>query len=199
MKNSSADNVTVALIHHPVVDKNGKTIAAAVTALDLHDIARSAKTYGIGAFYVVTPLEDQQELVRRIVGHWITGAGAQYNPDRQAALSLIRLQPSLQAMLRDLQNEHGASPLVITTSARNNGTSLSCPDLADLACGERPIVLLFGTAWGLANEVIEAADYRLEPIKGNGPYNHLAVRSAVAIILDRLLGRINGDGSSTIV
>jgi hypothetical protein len=191
LKNSSAANVTVALIHHPVVDKNGKTIAAAVTALDLHDIARSAKTYGASAFYVVTPLEDQQELVKRIIGHWITGAGAQYNPDRQAALSLIRMQPSLRATLRDLEDEHGASPLVIATSARNTGNSLSYPDLAALACGNRPIVLLFGTAWGLADEVMEAADHRLAPIDGHGDYNHLAVRSAVAIILDRLLGRTN--------
>jgi hypothetical protein len=181
----------VALIHHPVVDKNGKTIAAAITALDLHDIARSAKTYGAGAFYVVTPLEDQQTLVRRITDHWMTGAGAQYNPDRQAALSLIRLQPSLQAMLIDLEQEHGERPLVITTSARNAGASLSYPDLATLTRSARPLVLLFGTAWGLADEVLERADHRLAPIDGNGSYNHLAVRSAVAIILDRLLGRTN--------
>ena len=191
MKNSSAANVTVALIHHPVVDKNGKTIAAAVTALDLHDIARSAKTYGAGAFYVITPLEDQQELVRRIIDHWVTGVGAQYNPDRQAALSLIRLQPSLQAMLRNLEDEHGARPRVIATSARKTGISLSYPDLAALARDDRPLVLLFGTAWGLAEDVMEAADHRLEPIDGDGDYNHLAVRSAVAIILDRLLGRKN--------
>lgn len=183
--------MTVALIHHPVVDKNGKTIAAAVTALDLHDIARSAKTYGANAFYVVTPLEDQQELVRRIIGHWITGAGAQYNPDRRAALSLIRMQPSLQAMLKDLEDERGAKPLVIATSARHTSTSLSYPDLAALTRGERPIVLLFGTAWGLADQVMGVADHRLEPISGNGSYNHLAVRSAVAITLDRLLGRVN--------
>ncbi len=191
MKNSSAANVTVALIHHPVVDKNGKTIAAAVTALDLHDIARSAKTYGAGAFYVVTPLEDQRELVRRIIDHWVTGVGAQYNPDRRAALSLIRMQPSLQAMLRDMENEHGARPRVIATSARKTGISLSYPDLAALARDDRPLVLLFGTAWGLANEIIQAADHRLAPIDGDGDYNHLAVRSAVAIILDRLLGRTN--------
>jgi hypothetical protein len=35
---------------------------------------------------------------------------------------------------------------------------------------------------------MEQADYILEPIYGPGEYNHLSVRSAVAIILDRLLG-----------
>jgi hypothetical protein len=32
------------------------------------------------------------------------------------------------------------------------------------------------------------ADYILDPLAGAGTYNHLSVRSAVAIILDRLLG-----------
>jgi hypothetical protein len=121
----------------------------------------------------------------------VTGVGAQYNPDRREALSLIRLQPSLQAMLRDMEKEHGERPLVIATSARNSGASLSYPDLSALAREARPLVLLFGTAWGLADEIMETADHRLAPIDGDGDYNHLAVRSAVAIILDRLLGRIN--------
>ena len=53
----------VALIHYPVVNKNGETIASALTNLDLHDISRAAKTYGLEAFCVVTPLEDQKDLV----------------------------------------------------------------------------------------------------------------------------------------
>ena len=50
-------------------------------------------------------------------------------------------------------------------------------------------LILFGTAWGLAQEVIEAGDGILPPITGTGDYNHLSVRSAAAITLDRLLGR----------
>ena len=46
--------------------------------------------------------------------------------------------------------------------------------------------------WGLAEEALAWADYQLEPIRAEAPsehaYNHLSVRSAVAIILDRLLG-----------
>ncbi len=49
-------------------------------------------------------------------------------------------------------------------------------------------LILFGTAWGIAKEVIEQADYILAPIQGNSNYNHLSVRSAAAIVLDRLLG-----------
>ncbi len=51
-----------------------------------------------------------------------------------------------------------------------------------------PHVLVFGTAWGLAESVMEAADHIMSPVKGNGEYNHLSVRTAVAIIVDRLLG-----------
>jgi hypothetical protein len=53
--------------------------------------------------------------------------------------------------------------------------------------GERFLILL-GTAWGLAQEVIDAGDGILPPISGLGNYNHLSVRSAAAIVLDRLLG-----------
>ena len=49
-------------------------------------------------------------------------------------------------------------------------------------------LLLFGTGWGLTEEVMNSSKYILEPIRGNTKYNHLSVRSAVSIILDRLLG-----------
>jgi hypothetical protein len=178
----------VALIHHPVVDKNGQTIAAAVTALDLHDIARAAKTYGVGPFYVVTPLEDQQELVHRITGHWSTGVGARYNPDRRQALELIRLKSSLDAVLEELREKGAPGPRIVVTSARMENSNLNYAGLRALAAGKAPILLLFGTAWGMANELLDQADYRLAPITGGGSYNHLAVRSAVSIILDRMLG-----------
>lgn len=172
-----------------MVDKNGQTIAAAVTSLDLHDIARSARTYGAGVFYVVTPLVDQQELVRHIIGHWVTGVGAEYNPDRRKALSLIQVQPTLTAALQDMHRNFGQQPCTVVTSARKGKADLNSTDLRRLVQSGRPTMLLFGTAWGLAAEILEQADYRLAPIEGNGEYNHLAVRSAAAIILDRVLGQ----------
>ena len=181
--------LSVALIHHPVVDKNGATIAAAVTALDLHDIARACRTFGVGSFYVVTPLEDQQLLVRQIIDHWVTGYGASYNPDRQAALSLIRLQPSLAAVLAELTPLHGRRPCTVVTSARFGAGDLTCAGVCSLVKEGRSALLLFGTAWGLSPEVLAQADYRLTPIQGAGDYNHLAVRSAVSIILDRIAGQ----------
>ena len=184
----SGAGLAVALVHHPVVDKNGQTIAAAVTALDLHDIARAAKTYGVDVFYVVTPLEDQQELVRQIIDHWVTGIGAEYNPDRKAALALIRMKASLEEVLAEMQVAAGAKPQVVVTSARMEKSDLSHAALRELVKGKEPVVLVFGTAWGLASQALEQADFRLAPIAGAGEYNHLSVRSAVSIILDRALG-----------
>jgi hypothetical protein len=194
--NSYSANVTVALVHHPVVDKNGQTIAAAVTSLDLHDIARACKTFGVEAFYVVTPLEDQQDLVRQIIVHWVTGVGAGYNPDRRSALGLIRLKSSLAEVMDECRDAVGRKPCMVVTSARMEKSDLTCPELKRMVREDRPVMLVFGTAWGLAPEVVREADFRLAPIAGAGDYNHLAVRSAVAIILDRIAGGRQPDGGS---
>ena len=167
----------VALIHYPVVNKNGETIASALTNLDLHDISRAAKTYGLEAFYVVTPLEDQKDLVEKIISHWTTGIGAEYNPKRRSALELIRVFDSFpQALDR------------IATCARKYPASISNEKLRAMLANGKPHVLILGTAWGLTEDFISKADYVLEPITGKTDYNHLSVRSAAAIIFDRLLG-----------
>jgi tRNA (guanine37-N1)-methyltransferase len=48
--------------------------------------------------------------------------------------------------------------------------------------------MLFGTGQGLSQSLIERCDYLLLPIDGFSEFNHLSVRSAVAIVLDRWLG-----------
>jgi hypothetical protein len=52
----------------------------------------------------------------------------------------------------------------------------------------RPTLLLLGTGWGLTEEILAQSDHVLEPIMGRTDYNHLSVRSAAAIVFDRLLG-----------
>ncbi|MFW6237145.1 MAG: RNA methyltransferase, partial [Desulfosudaceae bacterium] len=101
-KSSSPADLYLALLHYPVVNKSGQVIASAVTNLDLHDIARAARTYGVAGFYVVTPLEDQQRLVERIVNHWTVGDGARYNPKRAEAMALIRLAATLEAARQEI-------------------------------------------------------------------------------------------------
>jgi len=59
-----AADLYVALVHYPVLNRKGEIIASALTNLDLHDLARTARTYNIPSCYIVTPLKDQQALAR---------------------------------------------------------------------------------------------------------------------------------------
>jgi hypothetical protein len=181
-------NLYVALTHYPVVNKRGDIIASALTNLDIHDISRVAKTYGVKAFYLVTPLADQKALANKIIAHWTDGVGAVYNPDRRDALELIRVKDSLVDAAEDIKSTENRFPKTVTTCARKYPASIGYTEFRDILAGEWPYLLIFGTAWGLVESVITEADFVLEPITGTTDYNHLSVRSAASIILDRLLG-----------
>ena len=189
MKGSSRPNLHLALVHYPVTNKNGDVIASAVTNLDLHDIARAARTYGVKSFYVVTPLEDQITLVNQLISHWISGAGAVYNPKRRQALELIRIKKDLETVISDISALPGSTgvPRTVVTSAATKRAVVSFSGLRRMLHDGFPYLLVFGTAWGLAETLTASADFALAPIQGATRYNHLSVRSAAAIILDRLL------------
>jgi hypothetical protein len=180
--------IYVGLVHYPVYNKNNERIASALTTMDVHDIARLSKTYGAKGFYVVTPLEDQKVLAEQIKWHWIKGHGSRYNRNRKEAIELVRVASSLKSVIVDLEGEEKESPLLLATDARaNRNRRISYGDARDVIERERLVLLLFGTAWGLHESVLEQADYVLPPIEGRTGYNHLSVRSAAAIIIDRLL------------
>lgn len=179
----------MALVHYPVVDKNGAVISSAVTNLDLHDIARAAKTFGVYRFFVVTPLSDQFLLVDRIVSHWVTGYGARYNPKRRQALELIRTAASIDEAGQRIAEKEGCPPQRIATSAHHHDRCISYGRCRKIIDGKNPCLLLFGTAWGLDRAVMANSDHILQPVTGCGDWNHLSVRSAVSIILDRLISK----------
>lgn len=182
--------VWLALVHHPVVDRAGDVITTAVTNLDVHDIARSARTYGLGGYVVVTPIEAQRTLVERILSHWKDGPGARRVPERSEALARVHVVESLDAARDAVEAVEGRAPLTIVTSARTGPRTSAYREVAaELA--ERPGLLLFGTGHGLAPSVMEAADRVLAPIQPGSDYNHLSVRAAAAITLDRLFGRFD--------
>jgi hypothetical protein len=182
-------NLYVALTHYPVVNKSGDIIASAVTNLDLHDISRAAKTYGVKSFYVVTPLKDQQVLAQRIMAHWTDGAGAAYNPARRSALETIKIVDAIGDVVDDIRRMENRVPKTVATCARRYPSCIGYEKLrTTLELGE-PHLLIFGTAWGLAEAFIKESDYILRPIEGATDYNHLSVRTAAGIILDRLAGR----------
>jgi hypothetical protein len=185
-----AQRVAVALIHHPVYDKHRVIVTTAVTNLDLHDIARASRTFGLCRYFVVTPVAEQQALAGRIRDHWLAGWGAGYNPKRKEALELLSVVPSLNDAINEMTETFGTRPLLVVTGAKGRINSVSACQLRDkLEGSDTPLLLLFGTGWGLTEEVFDKADFVLEPISGNSEYNHLSVRSAVSIYLDRLFGR----------
>lgn len=181
-------SVNIALIHHPVVNKRGEMIGSAVTNLDIHDIARVARTYGVANYFITTPYKDQHQLVKELLAHWQTGHGAQYNPARQEALSTVELADSLEEVITSLTKQYKRRPLIVATSAVQRANTLSYREVGARIREGEPVLLLFGTAHGLAPEILQVTDVTLPPIKGGTTYNHLSVRSAVSIIIDRLLG-----------
>lgn len=177
--------LALALVHYPVVDRRGDRVTTAVTNLDIHDIARTARTFGVQRFYIVTPVAEQRLLVQKILDHWCSGFGAGYNPDRGDALSLVRCVETVDEALRQWQDEAGEEPAVVLTSARQGSLDMrGCAELNRRS----PLLMLFGTGWGMAPDLFERGWAVLEPIAGTGDYNHLPVRAAAAIILDRLTG-----------
>ena len=180
----------IGLLHYPVYNKNYQTIASAITNLDLHDLSRLAKTYGVKNFFVITPLEDQQRLAERILRHWSIGYGARYNRYRKEAVELITIVSSLDESLKEITKIEDEKPLLIATDAsKQDERSITYSSAAEIINSEKTVMIIFGTAWGLDKKIINKADYILEPIRGQNDYNHLSVRAAASIILDRLVGR----------
>jgi hypothetical protein len=179
----------IALVHHPVLDGQGNVVTSAVTNLDVHDLARSARTFGCSDYFIAHPITAQRELVLRIRNHWTEGSSARRIPDRREALSILRVVDSLDAAIAALGER--ASVEVWVTAARDLGRTIPFTEARRrLEADDRTLLIVFGTGWGLASPVIEAADACLEPIRSAGSdYNHLSVRSACAITLDRLFGR----------
>lgn len=180
----------VALVHYPVINCRGETIAAAVTNLDLHDLARTARTYEVPACYVVTPLQDQQVLIKRLIAHWCRGVGKELHPDRQEALNRLRVADDMATVKQEITREWGEAPALWATTAKEQPGALTHRQARRrLTAARRPHLLLFGTGWGLAPAILQEADAVLKPIRGRDTYNHLSVRCAAAILLDRLLHR----------
>jgi hypothetical protein len=196
--------VYLALLHYPVTNRNGALVTTAVTNMDIHDIARSCRTFGVREYCLVTPIEDQHELVGKIVDHWKSDRSREYHPDRAEALSLVRMARSFEELKSSILAKHGVAPEVVLTDARPHPNSISYADyrkeLEDSARhsngDSRPVVLVFGTGWGVSDVFYPEVHRILAPVygpkddfeSGFTSYNHLSVRAAVAIILDRLFG-----------
>ena len=186
--------LSLALVHHPVLDRQGGVVTTAITNLDLHDLARSGRTYGASAVFVVHPIEAQRQLAERVQEHWVEGSGKRRIPDRAVAMDLLRVVASLDEAYQALGGRAAIEVWTTAASARA-GAVITYPEARDrLARSEKPVLILFGTGWGLSGAVVAGADARIEPIRAAAEtgYNHLSVRAACAITLDRLRGASQG-------
>jgi len=185
-------SVYIALLHHPVVTRTGEVVTSSVTSLDLHDLARAGRTYGVAGTFVVHPSPPQRLFVRRVLEHFLRGPGRDMNPQRGETLEQVHVVQDLDAALEAVEAREGLRPLLVATSARPAAGAVGYSALRRRLEEEKkaPALIAFGTSWGLAPEVFARSDLRLAPLRGmrDAGFNHLSVRSAAAVVLDRLFG-----------
>lgn len=182
-------HVWISLVHYPVYNKKHEIINTSITNLDLHDIARAARTFDLSGYFVVQPAKGQKELINTLLNHWAGGFGARYNPDRHNALENLTLVDDLQDAIKIIEEKTGKKPKIIGTSANASKEMIGYSQMRKIIKEkENEYLIVLGTGWGLTDEMMATFDYVLRPIYGVGAYNHLSVRSAASIIMDRLLG-----------
>jgi hypothetical protein len=180
-----AHSTYVALLHHPMRDRLGEVVTTALTTLDLHDMARTCRTYDVPRFYVVHPIEAQRAIAERILAHW-RGDEARHD-FRGDALRRVRVVATLEDAEADLAAHAGQRARRIATTAKRTSGALS---IANARAVPGPCLLAFGTGFGMSEALLGSMDHVLAPIEASksNDYNHLSVRSACAILLDRLYG-----------
>ena len=181
-------SISIGLLHFPVYNKNREVVISSITTSSLHDISRTARTFGVDNFYIITPLKAQQDLINRLVRHWQVGYGAQYNPTRRDAFQKVSIVNTLEDCLEDLKRKYGQEPVTVVTSALSQAKCISYAALRErIRRLNKSYLIVFGTGWGIEKNVMKDMDMVIEPVYGRENYNHLSVRAAVAIILDRLI------------
>jgi len=179
----NASESYVALLHHPMRDRLGDVVTTALTTLDLHDIARTCRSFGIARYYIVHPIPPQRAIAERILAHW---KGDQARHDyRGDALSRVRVVSTLEEAEADALAHAGTRARLIATTAKQLPGSMNIRTARTLM---GPSMILFGTGFGMVDSLLARVDHVLQPVQGASDYNHLSVRSACAILLDRLYG-----------
>ena len=116
--------LSVALVHHPVLNRFGEVQTTALTNLDVHDLARSSRTFGCAAYYVVTPIEAQLEQARAIVGYWEGDRGTSKNRDRSEAMSRVKVVVDVESAIAA---EVAATATAPSSSSRRDVRRARCP------------------------------------------------------------------------
>jgi len=178
-------HISLALLHYPV-KQGDRTITSSITNLDIHDLSRLTATYGLGAFYLVHPDEGMRSLAASFISHWLEGEGRLFKPDRTQALEHMVIVASLDEAVAHVLSREGSRPFLLATSARRRPNIVPWQEVVTLYKNKKPILVLCGTAEGISEELDDIIDGYAEPIDAGTGYNHLSVRSAASIFIDRL-------------
>ncbi len=180
-----------ALLHNDVVLKDGSVGQSTITSIDIHDIARSSKTYGIKEYFLVTRLAAQSQLAENFLDFWKDDEAACLNRSRAEVLAFVTVKKEIEDCIEHIKKIEGMSPILVVTSSRReipHEHMITFHDQGKLWREKRPILFIFGTSHGISPEVMNSCDFRLIPLEGLEEFNFLSVRSAVGIVLDRWLG-----------
>ena len=130
-------------------------------------------------------------IAQRMISYWNAGIGNFSIPNRGEALEVVEVVIDLNEVLASIEKKEGQRALVVATSARAQDAQLTFTELARRIHEDpQPVLVIFGTAYGLSRRILDLCDHTLPPIRA-GRWNHLSVRSAVAITLERLVGEGN--------
>ena len=188
-KDSIKSNAYLALVHYPIQNIKGEVIKTSLTNLDIQDIARTCMSYGIKKYYITHPVKEQRELAKNVLDYWQKGINIKNDSTKHKALENIEIRNSISDAIKAIKKIHGKRPKIVATDGRIMHNMVNYSDIRrNLDTDDSPYLFLFGTGWGLTKEVLDNADYILKPVGSYYEYNHLSVRSAVAIILDRIFG-----------
>ena len=188
-------NVYLALIHYPVLNRDGVVVTSSVTSLDMHDLARVGRTYGVSGVFVVHPSAPQRAFVERVIRHFVEGPGRALHPQRGETLEFLEVLPSVGALIEEVERKESKRPRCVATTARRVPRAVGYEELRGEMKGmDAPLIILFGTSWGLTDEVLEMSEGVLLTVRAEADveFNHLSVRGAAAIVVDRILGKREG-------
>ncbi|QQR88873.1 MAG: hypothetical protein IPJ88_11640 [Myxococcales bacterium] len=120
----NSKNIFIGLVHYPIRDRAGGTVSTAVTNLDIHDLARLARSYGLGGYYLITPISAQRELSARVLKHWLDGPGKSRVPERSEALKTVRVVSNVEQACESIRGETTSDPFLWVTAARKTKAKL---------------------------------------------------------------------------
>jgi tRNA (guanine37-N1)-methyltransferase len=174
----------LAIVHHPVRNRIGEVITATIDHFDVFDASRLSLAYPLAGVFVVNPEPSQRDTARRLIAH---GTDPHRTEDRRGCFDKTHWVPDLAALVEHVRTTTGRPARTVATSARPAPGTVDFAEMRAHLRGPEPYVLLVGKGSGLTDDVLDGADLRLAPIDLGTGYAHLSVRSAMAILLDRLL------------